>query len=131
MFARHAKLSARARVVSSEESRLLRGSASPGGHGHSEHTTLHLRVVPDGQREFASTLVAWGDVSDKNLYEGHWTYVLYDPDSPDECDIDKGRLEKEFGRLNALQRRVAVPGWASEARSTSPAPAAEPPPPTG
>jgi hypothetical protein len=38
----------------------------------------------------------WGKDADR-LHAGRWTYVLYDPDRPDSCDLDKDRLAKEFG----------------------------------
>jgi hypothetical protein len=38
----------------------------------------------------------WGKDADR-LRPGRWTYILYDPDRPDSCDLDKDRLAKEFG----------------------------------
>jgi hypothetical protein len=43
-------------------------------------------------------LSLWGKaVNDVNYVSGRWTYVLYDPDRPDRCEIDMDRLAKEFG----------------------------------
>jgi hypothetical protein len=63
------------------------------------HETCRLRVTPeDGQPEFESELSLWGSAAnDVNYTAGRWTYVLYDPDKPDRCEIDRDRLAKEFG----------------------------------
>jgi hypothetical protein len=74
------------------------------------HNVFRLRVLPDdGSPEFDSTLSTWGDVETRNLEVGHWTYVLYDATSPTKCEIDKDRLEREFGRLYSGKARLVVP----------------------
>ena len=73
------------------------------------HETCHLRVVPDnGQPEFEAQLSLWGKGVDPSLKFGKWTYVRYDPDIPDRCDMDKERLAREFGYLHNGQP-VVVP----------------------
>jgi hypothetical protein len=56
---------------------------------------------------------AWGG-DEEHLVRGHWTYVLYDPEHPDQCDIDSDRLVKEFGRVDGKKRRTSVPQWVSD-----------------
>jgi hypothetical protein len=43
---------------------------------------------------------------------GHQTYVLYDPEHPEHCDIDRDRLSREFGGKHLL----AIPQWVTEER---------------
>ncbi len=63
------------------------------------HETLRVRVIPDnGQPEFESELSKWGKAVNEAYYQaGRWTYVLYDPERPDCCEIDRDRLAKQFG----------------------------------
>jgi hypothetical protein len=71
--------------------------------------SLRLRVVPDdGLPEFESSLAVWR--GDQGHFDAlHWTYVRYDPDHPDRCEIDGDRLEKEFGLVDGHKRRNTVP----------------------
>ena len=66
------------------------------------HTTFELRVTPeDGQPEFASRLSVWGNDANR-LQPGRWTYVLYDPDHADRCELDKDRLERSSSRSTTV-----------------------------
>src|SRR3984885_11156189 len=73
------------------------------------HSTSQLFVAPDnGDPLFRSQTSVWGN--DANLVNpGHWTYVLFDPDRPDHCDIDRARLLKEFGPRRDGDHRLAIP----------------------
>lgn len=73
------------------------------------HSACRMRVTPEnGQPEFESQLSVWGN--DANYTEvGRWTYVLYDPDRPDHCEIDKDRLAKEFGLRGDGKRPHYIP----------------------
>jgi hypothetical protein len=73
------------------------------------HSTSQLFVAPDnGDPLFRSQTSVWGN--DANLLNpGHWTYVLFDPDRPDHCDIDRARLLKEFGPRRDGDHRLAIP----------------------
>ncbi len=75
---------------------------------------LRVQVTPDdGGSEFESDVGAWGG-DQEHLVRGHWTYVLYDPEQPDGCDIDSDRLVKEFGKVDGKKRRTSVPQWVSD-----------------
>jgi hypothetical protein len=80
----------------------------------SRHTVWRVRVVPDnGKPEFESRVSIWGETQSGRLEQGNWaypwTYVLYDPDKPDECEIDTDRLAKEFGSIEKGEQRVTIP----------------------
>jgi hypothetical protein len=76
---------------------LLTGSVNPGGSGKSLHSVFVMRVTPEnGEAEFESQMSVWGNDADR-LQAGRWTYILYNPEKPDTCDLDKDRLAKEFG----------------------------------
>ncbi|HWE66545.1 MAG TPA: SHOCT domain-containing protein [Acidimicrobiales bacterium] len=69
-------------------------------------------VTPDnGQPDFESAISVWGG---DELMPGHWTYVRYDPDEPDHCDVDKDRLAKEFGSRSQGGRRLTIPTVVSD-----------------
>jgi Short C-terminal domain len=90
-------VSARAQLTTFHDSKLLAGSVNPGGSNKSLHSTFVMRVTPeDGGAEFESHMSVWGNDAD-HLQPGRWTYVRYDPNKPDHCDLDKDRLQKEFG----------------------------------
>jgi hypothetical protein len=90
-------LSARAQLTTFRDSKLLAGSVNPGGSNKSLHSMFVMRVTPEDQGpEFESQMSVWGSDAD-HLQTGRWTYVRYDPAKPDHCDLDKDRLEKEFG----------------------------------
>jgi Short C-terminal domain len=84
------------------------------GKGLSVHSKIRVRVTPDnGGSEFESDAGAWGG-DEEHLVRGHWTYVLYDPEQPDGCDVDSDRLGTEFGRVDGKKRRTSVPKWVSD-----------------
>lgn len=93
------------------------------------HTTLQLRVTPEnGEPEFESQMSVWGNDAN-HLQPGRWTYVRYDPDHPDRCDLDKDRLAKEFDPLYDGRHRVMVPKDVSDAWFKSTATVADAPAP--
>ncbi len=109
------------------DSPLLKESGSHGDYSRPLHTTFRLQVIPDnGQPMFASQLSVWGTDAD-HLQPGRWTYVLYDSDHPDRCELDKDRLSKEFEPLYSGRHRVMVPKEVSDAWFASTAAAAENP----
>jgi hypothetical protein len=84
--------------------------------GATLHTRVWVRVTPDdGGPEFESQASAWGG-DEEHLVEGHETYVRFDPNHRESCDIDRDRLEREFGRV-AGKRRTAIPGWVTAERA--------------
>jgi hypothetical protein len=84
------------------------------GKGSSVHSKIRVRVTPDdGGSAFESDASAWGG-DQEHLVRGHWTYVVYDPEQRDGCDIDGDRLTKEFGRGDGKKRRTSVPKWVSD-----------------
>jgi Short C-terminal domain len=109
---RHSKgkrtTSALARFGTYEDSKWLKGSASPGGPDKAYESKVQVRVAPDGQPEFDSQIRVWGgDV--QRIQSGRQTYVLYDPEDPEHCDIDRERLTKEFGPAPNGKHRVDIP----------------------
>jgi hypothetical protein len=109
---RHSKgkrtTSALARFGTYEDSKWLKGSASPGGPDKAYESKVQVRVAPDGQPEFDSEIRVWGgDV--QRIQSGRQTYVLYDPEDPEHCDIDRERLTKEFGPAPNGKHRVDIP----------------------
>jgi hypothetical protein len=109
---RHSKgkrtTSALARFGTYEDSKWLKGSASPGGPDKAYASKVEVRVAPDGQPEFDSEIRVWGgDV--QRIQSGRQTYVLYDPEDPEHCDIDRDRLTKEFGPAPNGKHRVDIP----------------------
>jgi hypothetical protein len=85
--------------------------------------TIGVRVKPDGEAEFDSEAhVRHGS---SFALEHHDTYVLYDPEHPEHCEIDEKRLETEFGMTN-LSCFPDPPG----AARPDPEPDAEPEPET-
>jgi Short C-terminal domain len=127
-------VSARAQLGDYHDS--LKGAVNPGGSGTAHHTTFQLRVTPeDGKPEFMSRMSVWGGDADR-LQSGRWTYVIYDADKPDRCELDKDRLAKEFEPLFNGKHRVMVPkevsgDWLKNAATVSatpdpPEPASEP-----
>jgi hypothetical protein len=59
---------------------------------------IRVRVKPEGRAEFESEATVRHHSS--FACEARDTYVLYDPEHPERCDIDYDRLEKEFGLTN-------------------------------
>jgi Short C-terminal domain len=59
---------------------------------------IRVRVRPDGQPAFESEAHVRSGSSFP--LEGHDTYVLFDPESPDHCEIDYERLSTEFGETS-------------------------------
>lgn len=110
---------ARAQLLSFEDSKYLKVSVNPGGAGKSLHSICLLRVAPEnGQPEFKSQMSVWGNDADR-LRPGRWTYVLYDPARPDNCDLDKDRLAKEF-EADRHGHPVMVPRDVSDAWGLDP-----------
>ena len=87
-------------------------------------TKISVRVTPDdGGPEFesqtsigsatlglAATLAGKkSDADQEHIDECHETYVTYDPEHPEQCEIDLDRLEREFGRTSKGQRRTVIP----------------------
>jgi hypothetical protein len=102
----------RALVIAADASTLDRGYTT--GKGATVHSKLRVRVTPDdGASEFESDASAWGG-DEEHLVRGHWTYVLYDRERCDGCDIDSDRLANEFGRVDGKKRRTSVPQWVSD-----------------
>lgn len=63
------------------------------------HAKLHLRVKPDsGGAEFESDATV-RDGDQEHLDARHLTYVRFDPAHPEQCEIDRERLEREFGQV--------------------------------
>jgi hypothetical protein len=127
LLPRRGKLSARGRAAILEaggftvQKTWLQGREAVGLPVRSK---LRLRVVPDdGLPEFESSLaVSRGDQGHFDAL--HWTYVRYDPDHPQRCQIDSDRLEQEFGPVDGHKRRNTVPisvsrDWTRQASPTS------------
>ena len=75
---------------------------------------IHVRVTPgEPGPEFESQATVLGG-DEAYLLEGHWTYVLFDPEHPGTCHIDDDRLTKEFGRADGKKRRSVPQWWAKE-----------------
>lgn len=87
--------------------------------------TIRLRVVPDGQPEFHSQAVVQGkDVlqfgSDVDPWatdsaRGEPTYVRYDPQRPERCEIDHARIVAEYGEREH-GNRMLIPQWSVEGK---------------
>jgi hypothetical protein len=97
------KLSAsgRAQVIDTHDSLVSKASLGHQGGVTATsplHSTIRLRVTPDdGQPAFEAELSNWGGAAKYYFRVGSWTYVRYDPDKSDRCDVDKDRLVQEFG----------------------------------
>jgi hypothetical protein len=69
-----------------------------------------MRVVPDGNPEFESTIRMWaGGELNRLPPPGRQTYVLFDPEHPEHCEIDHDRLLKEFGPRYDGKPNIAIP----------------------
>jgi hypothetical protein len=87
--------------------------------------TIRLRVVPDGKPEFRSEAVVQGkDVmqfgSDVDPWatdsaRGEPTYVRYDPERPERCEIDHARIVAEYGEREH-GHRMLIPQWSVEGK---------------
>ena len=137
-------VSARAQIAVEHDTGGVWGrvSVNPGGHGSPVHATMQMWVDPEGGQLpdartvvlstgltlFESHLSAWGGTIER-LGAGRWTYVRYDPDHPDRCEIDEERLAKEFGPLYDGKQRLLIPKEASDEWFKSTAPAGEAPTP--
>jgi hypothetical protein len=101
MFGKAKRVSALARFGATHDSKWLRGSAGPGMSSHAMESKIQVHVMPEGQPEFTSALRAWGKDVDR-IMPGHQTYVLYDPEHPEHCEIDSGTLtDAEFAAAKA------------------------------
>jgi hypothetical protein len=111
--------SAKAQVLGEHDGLNQKWSPAMGGitESSSLHMTCKLRVVPDdGRPEFESQLSLWGNSANYYLTEGRWTYVRYNPDKPDKCDLDVDRIVKEFGRNDRTgMQAVMIPTNVSDA----------------
>ncbi|HEX4107924.1 MAG TPA: SHOCT domain-containing protein [Solirubrobacteraceae bacterium] len=107
----HRMSTGRALVITADALTLDTGYTT--GKGASLHSKIRVRVTPDdGGSQFESVASAWGG-DQEHLVRGHWTYVLYDREQRDGCDIDGDRLANEFGR-DGKKRRTSVPKWVSD-----------------
>lgn len=69
---------------------------------------LRTVVLSTGLTLFESHVSLWGgDI--QRMGAGRWTYVRYDPDHPERCEIDDERLAKEFGSLDNGKQRILIP----------------------
>jgi hypothetical protein len=95
------------------------GLTDKGGRGGFTVTSavrwkFELWVAPDnGDPVFLSHLTAWGSEADA-LTAGRWTYVRYDPRRADQCELDKDRLQQEFGPRRDGGHRLLIPPDVSE-----------------
>jgi hypothetical protein len=118
MFGKGKRVSALARFGATQDSTWLRASAGPAMPSHAMESKVHVHVMPDGQPEFESQTRVWGkDVNRIRL--GHQTYVLYDPEHPEHCEIDHDRLRKEFGTTYDGKDLVAIPIQGSQDRQAA------------
>jgi hypothetical protein len=109
----HRTSTGRALVVKADALTVHNGPAWAGTES-TLHAKIAIRVTPDdGGPQFDSRASAWGG-DEEHLVHGHWTYVLYDPEQPDECDIDSDRLTQEFGKVDGHKQRTSVPQWVSD-----------------
>ncbi len=109
------RTSAIATIAEIHDSKWLRVSAGPGLHSHAVECKARMRVVPDGQPEFDSELHLLGGDVQRLPVAGRQTYVLYDPEHPEHCEIDHGRLLKEFGPRNDGKPNMAIPSKVTRA----------------
>ena len=99
---------------------ILENQYSRGGHTPiGEHVSL--RVRPEDRSEFDSEAKIRAHSS--FAFENRDTYVLYDPDRPEHCDIDYDRLEEEFGLTKLTCFPIPADGvsalrWGPHAPST-------------
>jgi len=100
--------SALARVEDVDRSMWTADSSVSGGSGRSLEAKVRLRVMPEGQPEFDSEARVWGMDAVQQLAPGRDTYVLYDPEHPSRCDIDRDRLRNEFGPGRTGKDRVVI-----------------------
>jgi hypothetical protein len=81
-------------VISASESKWLKASVTAATAGSPLHTKYRVRVVPDdGQEEFESALSVWGEFAryGKDIHD-FWIQVVYDPEAPESCELDKDWL---------------------------------------
>jgi hypothetical protein len=90
---------------------------------------LRTVVLSTGLTLFESHVSLWGD-DIQRMGSGRWTYVRYNPDQPEHCEIDKDRLATEFGLLYNGKQRILIPKEASDEwfKSTGTGPDAPQPP---
>ena len=106
----------RARIIDAKELEVQVGTGYAGFHNVGLHAKLSVRVTPDdGGPEFESQTKKWGG-DQQHVDKRHETYVLYDPEHPEQCEIDLDRLEHEFGRGEGGKRRTVIPGWVTAER---------------
>jgi hypothetical protein len=90
------QVNARAMVIGANDSKWLKGSVTAASAGNSEHTLYRVRIVPeDGRPEFESVMSTWGQFAHYGtMIHDFWIYVVYDPDAPQKCQLDKEWLDK-------------------------------------
>jgi hypothetical protein len=86
---------------------------------------IRVRVKPEGGAEFDSEATVRHHSS--FACEARGTYVLYDPEHPEHCDIDYDRLEREFG-LTDLSCFPAPQDGVNALRTVPPSAAVQPAP---
>jgi hypothetical protein len=69
-------------------------------------TTAEVTVKPEGAPEFEATVLT----DRPGLRGGGETYVVYDPENPNRCEIDFDRLQREFKHQGG-RGLAAFPGW--------------------
>jgi hypothetical protein len=74
---------------------LIDGDPYSGGGRTPIGERIRVRVKPQGGSEFESEAKVRAHSS--FAVEHRETYVLFDPDAPEHCEIDYERLEQEFG----------------------------------
>ena len=78
---RHQTACAEAHVFAAE------GRHFGGTYNAAWRTTAHLRVEPDGLPPFSSECHTWG-----TIFAGCRTYVRWNPEHPEHCELDHERL---------------------------------------
>jgi hypothetical protein len=81
-------------VIAGVESKWLKQSVTAASGGRSMHTNYRVRVMPqDGEPEFESEMSAWGGFANYgNDIHDFRIRVVYDPDAPEKCEVDKDWL---------------------------------------
>jgi hypothetical protein len=127
LFGRARTERAVARIVAVHDPKIILDGNLYSDGGHTPiGERVSLRVRPEGGSEFDSEAKIRAHSS--FAFENRDTYVLYDADKPDHCDIDYDRLEEEFGLTDLTCFPIPADGvsalrWGPHAPSTL-----EPPP---
>jgi len=113
----HPKQTARGRALIIKAKGLAQMSSGTGFAWQNPISTvasrIHVRVTPEESGpDFESQATVIGG-EESYLAEGHWTYVLFDPQHPESCHLDVDRLMKEFGPADG-KKRCTIPQWWAE-----------------